>query len=46
MSGGDEYYLMAPQSPHFEGSHGLKGSGLERLPGGLTCLPQVIASCP
>ena len=43
---GDTYYLVAPQSPHFEGSHGLRNSGFERLLGSSTCLPQVLAGCP
>ena len=43
---GDKYYLVAPQSLHFEGSHGLRGSGFERFPGSLPCLPQVVAACP
>lgn len=43
---GDRYYLVASQSPYYEGSHGLKGSGFERLLGNSTCLPQVIAACP
>jgi hypothetical protein len=45
-AGASTYYLVAPQSPLFEGSHGLRSNGLERLTGEATCLAQLVGGCP
>ena len=42
---GSTYYLAVPASLNREGSYGRSSDDLERPPGGVACLPQVIGSC-
>jgi hypothetical protein len=42
---GSTYYLIVPASANREGSYGRSSDDLERPPGTVACLPQVIGSC-
>jgi hypothetical protein len=43
---GDRFFLVVPRNATNEGSYGADGSGAERPPSDLACLPQEVSVCP
>ncbi len=43
---GSVYWLVVPRNAAAEGSYGVDGSGVERLPSNAACLPASVAPCP
>jgi len=44
--GSDRFFLVVPRNSTQEGSYGIDGTGAERSPAVLACLPQVVSVCP
>lgn len=42
----DSYFLVVPATSAAEGSYGLDGTGVERVPAVLACKPQSAGACP
>lgn len=42
----DSCFLVVPRNASHEGSYGADGSGVERLPSAMACLPQEVSDCP